>query len=152
MRVQIVSMTVLAMGLGVPCAATAQIPTLETAVTFLVPLSLTGLSPDLERIRVSCTILPDTVLNTYYTPTPGGIPTPQIEAAVTSGRVVTTLSVLVYVVDVPPTASGKESYYQCNIDGYSKTLKRWGFFSETATDAVFRLTPTPAPINGTIKW
>ncbi len=152
MRSRFVEMTVLAFGVCAPGAAAAQTPTLESSVTFLVPVNLTQLSPDLEKIRVSCTILPDLVLNTYYTPRPAGIPIPTLEAVVTSGRVVTTLSIEVYVVSVPPTAIGQQSDYQCSIDGYSKSLQRWGFFSATATDAAFRLTPAPGPINGKITW
>ena len=152
MRARLVVLALLAKGLCAPRATTAQTPTLETSVTFMVPVNLTGLSPDLEKIRVNCTILPDTVLNTYYTSRPAGIPISQVEAVVTGGQVLTTLSVEYYVVSVPPTAIGKESYYTCSIQGYSKSLQRWGFFSDTATDAVFRLTPTPMPINGKIVW
>jgi hypothetical protein len=152
MRFRFGAMTAVAFGLCAPGSATAQTPTLETSVTFLVPVKLTQLSPDLEKVRLHCLILADTVLNTYYTPTPAGLPILSPEAWVTSGQVVTTMSLTVYVVSVPPTAIGKESYYQCNIDGYSKSLQKWGFLTETATDAAFRLTPTPMPINGKIVW
>ena len=145
--------TVLILGLCAPGPAAAQ-TTFETSVTFLVPVNLTQLSPDLEKVKLTCTILFDQWLNTYYKPNPAGVPMPEGETTVISGgKVNTTLRAEVFIVSGSlENAPGHESSYQCNLMGYSKSLQRWDFFSETATDAAFRLKPKPGPINGTLVW
>lgn len=153
MLARFVTVAALVLGLGAPASAAAQ-TTFETSVTFLVPVNLTQLSPDLGKVKLSCNILFDQWLNTYYKPTPPGIPLPEGETTViTGGKVNTTLRAEYFVYSgALENAVGHESTYQCSLMGYSKSLQRWDSFSETAKDAVFRLKPTPSTITGTLVW
>ena len=152
MRFRIVPATILACGLGAPGALAAQTMTIETSVTFLVPVNLTQLSPDLEKVRAVCGVLPSAVM----TPTlPANAPLPVLmtEAPVVSGQVITTLrsEFLVYSGWLQ-NAVGQGATYVCDLQGFSKSLQRWDNFSDTAQDAVFRLTPTPPTLQGSFVW
>jgi len=143
---------VFALALCAPRALAAQTGTLETSVTFLVPVNLTQLSPDLEKVRALCCVLPSTVMIPNLPP---GFPLPVLmtEAPVVSGQVNTTLrsEYLVFSGSLQ-NAVGKQADYSCTLQGYSKSLQRWDEFSDTAQDAVFRLRPTPPTLQGSFVW
>ena len=138
-----------------PGSVAAQSPTFETAVTFLVPVTLTQLSPDLEKIKLHCLIH----YNEVFPKTPsfpaGAVPMPEDEATVIMGQVITTMKVE-YVIPsgwLLKEAAGTLAYYHCNFQGFSKSLQKWAYLSETATESVFRVTPLPGgSLNGTFKW
>ena len=130
---------------------------LVTAVTFTVPLNLTQLPPDLERVKVTCGVggegtgISGNPLFTLPPLSSEQYPFKQ-ELFVTAGQVVATASIQVVVFmdgQNPPT--GKTAQYGCSVVGYSKSLNRWEEFSETPSSPVFMLKPAPA-IQGTFIW
>ena len=155
MRSRIGPATVMALALCVPGAAAAQTATatltFETAVTFLLPVNLTQLSPDLEKVRLSCNLLWNSALTKPSLPATW--PRAEDFAMVVSGQVITTMKVEFVIGSGWLTDPiGKQADYQCVLEGYSTTLQRWGFFSDTAPEPAFRLKPAPGPINGTFIW
>ena len=151
MRFPIISATAMALALCAPGSLAAQTMTLETSVTFLVPVNLTQLSPDIERVRALCVIT-----SPVMTPTlPFNAPPPIIasEALVSSGQVNTTLRT-----EFPIYSGwlqdpiGKQAVYQCGLQGYKKSAQQWGSFDDASPDPVFRLKPTPANLQGSFVW
>ena len=126
--------------------------TVATSVTFTIPLKLTQLSPDLEKIRVFCAVGGEALA-----PLPMAMTTmdalPRDEMPVVAGQLVATMSVLVPIyAELLQNPAGKTAEYQCFLAGFSKSLQNWGEFSETSTVPAFLLKPTPAPIKGTFAW
>jgi hypothetical protein len=133
---------------------------LVTAVTFTVPLNLTQLPPDLERVKVACAIFGEgiatgTSLNPLspspQDPSSESYPFKQ-ELFVTAGQVVATASIQVVVFLDGQKAIGKTAQYGCGVMGYSKSLNRWELLSETPSSPVFMLKPAPPAIQGTFLW
>lgn len=133
-----------------------------TAVTFTMPVNLTKVSPDLERVALLCAVMPSEVLvlptgllgSTVLGPTPAGYPF-RDELPVVAGQVVGTLSV------VFPLAAewfkepiGKNASYGCQLAGYSRSLQRWGPFTEDPAAGAFYLKPAPTSsgLTGTFVW
>ncbi len=151
MRFRLVPPTLIALALCAPGSLAAQF-TIETSVTFLVPVNLTQLSPDLEKVRALCAVLPSAVMTMTL---PVGAPPPVLmtEAPVVSGQVITTLrSEFLVFTGWLQNAIGKQADYLCGLQGYSKSLQRWSEFADNAPDAVFRLKPTPPALQGTFVW
>lgn len=131
-----------------------------TAVTFTVSVNLTQLSPDLERVRVICYIKPSAVLvypsimSTTLQPNAEQFPY-RSEMWVAAGQVVGTMSV---VIPIPAEwlkePIGKTAEYECWLQGFSTSLKQWGFFSDPPSAPAFLLKPAPAPtlLHGTFVW
>lgn len=147
---------------AIPALLSAQIAvqnsTMETAITFTVPVNLTQLSPDLERVRLLCMINPSQELaypQAFMQPLsqdPSQWPFKD-ELWVVSGKVVATMRIIY------PLATewfnnpiGKTASYTCAITGFSRSLQRWDAFDENSTVPAFRLKPTPPAINGTFVW
>lgn len=153
MRSRMLPATLMTLALCAPGALSAQTtPYVETSVTFLVPVNLTQLSPDLEKVRLLCN-LTSSVLNMSAPWGNGTVPIPMDEVPVTSGQVVTTLRIVIPILDYwLQDPIGKQADYQCGLQGYSKSLQRWDQFTDHATDAVFRLTPTPPILQGSFVW
>ena len=150
MRFRIASATVTVLALALPMTTSAQTTTVETSVTFLVPVNLTQLSPDIERVRLLCG-----VMSAAMTPTlPPNAPLPILmaEAVVISGQVNTTLrSEFLVLSGWLQDPVGKQAAYQCGLQGYKKSAQQWGFFDDASTDPVLRLKPTPN-LSGTFVW
>ena len=131
---------------------------LVTAVTFTVPLNLTQLPPDLERVKVACAIFGEGIGTSVNPLTPTPEPTSDSypfkqELFVTAGQVVATASIQVVVfMDEQKNPIGKPAQYGCGVMGYSKSLNRWEAFSETPSAPVFMLKPAPPVIQGTFVW
>ena len=135
-----------------PRAVAAQTLTIETSVTFLMPVNLTRLSPDLEKVRALCAVMPSAVM-TPSMPMNAPPPILMTEAPVASGQVITTLRTEFLILSGwLQNAVGQQATYQCELQGYSKALARWSPFSDNAPDAVFRLTPTPPSLQGNFVW
>ena len=152
MRFPIIPATVMALAFCAPGSLAAQTFTIETSVTFLLPVNLTQLSPDIEKIKLLCLIT-----SPAMTPTglPPNVPFPMIasEAVVSSGQVNTTLRTELpifsgWLVD----AVGKQAAYQCALQGYKKSAQQWNFFDEASPDPVFRVKPTPPGLQGSFVW
>ena len=148
--------------LGLSNSVAAQFGTLPagvfvSAVTFTLPLNLTQLPPDLERVKFVCAVFgegmasPLGTLNTPPDPTSESYPFKQ-ELFVTGGQVVATASVqVVMLLDGTKDPLNKPAHYRCGVMGYSKSLNRWEVFSETPSAPVFMLKPAPV-IEGTFNW
>jgi len=129
-----------------------------TAVTFTVSLNLTQLPPDLERVRLVCLIQPSAVLvypailGQGLTLTSEAYPW-KSELWVAAGQVVGTMSV-VYPIPAEwlKDPIGKTAEYQCMLLGFSASLKRWDFFSDSPSAPVFLLKPAPGIQQGTFVW
>jgi hypothetical protein len=105
----------------------------QQSATFNVPLNLTGLSPDIGVVRVTCTVV-------------GAMGHSSI--TVIDGKVVTKATIKV-VLDAP---DGGTKSYSCSLDGYSRALSTWSKFEAASPDARFRLSPTPQPNQGSFVW
>jgi len=144
-----------ALVLGVPCSAAAQ-----TFVSFDVPLNLTQVSPDIEKVRITCQfggsdglVIVDKYLYTEADKFAAGLWRQQ-EFPVMAGQVVINAR-MVFPIGadlLPANPVGKEVKYDCVLMGFSKSLKVWNSFNETHAVAAFRLKPTPEQIIGSFVW
>lgn len=119
-------------------------------VTFQVPLNLTKLATDITKVRVFCEILSAALVTGNLV----GGPALATEVPVSAGQVVSTATVVIPINSLD-TSKATSAQYHCQLEGFSQTLQRWYPFSETATDARFRLSPTPGLIpasGGTFTW
>lgn len=148
--------TAMALLLGATETASAQ-----TYVAFDVPLNLTLVSPDIEKVRVTCgvasegLVLPSAFINPWSTllstslPAVGG----RQEMWIVGGQLVMTAKVVIPILaDFLQDPIGKTASYACMMDGYSKSLQKWSNFSEQSTEQPFRLKVTPEAIQGTFVW
>jgi len=73
------------------------------------------------------------------------------ELAVSGGQLVTTVTVVVAIPTLVNPA-GQTAAYRCTLFAYSTSQRTWGSFSDSATIAAFRLSPTPMTIYGSFTW
>lgn len=126
--------------------------TAQTIVTLDVPLNLTQLSPDLEKIRVNCSLFMDGL-----TPTSSYPPMVTMqEVRVPGPQLTLTLKLHIYVAaPLLQGAQGKPGKYACNLDGYSTSLQKWDQFLETHSQDAFRLKSSGGSLReilGTFTW
>jgi uncharacterized protein YaaQ len=122
-------------------------------VTFAVPVNLTKLSSSISKITIFCTIdsaaLPPrgTAQNAPH------LVQNQVDVPVSGGQVVTTVNVVVAVASLD-LSKGTSATYACKLSGYSDRLKNYGLFSDNppSTQAEFKVSPTPADLNGSFNW
>lgn len=127
--------------------------TVATTVTFTIPLKLTQLSPDVEKVGVFCLVGGDGLLRPSWASGVTMDLLPKDEMPVVTGQLVATMSVLVPIyAELLQNPTGKTADYQCWLAGFSKSLQSWQEFSETSTVPAFVVKPTPAPIRGTFIW
>jgi hypothetical protein len=139
----------LACGIGVASSAAAQTPAQATAVTFNVPVALTQLSADIERVRISCAIHSDALT----VPQPLNSNPPYDETWVVAGTVHVNMHVVFPLMqDWLQNASGKTAQYECVLTGYSTTLRTWGGFAAEAGPSAFRASVIPQTLTGTFTW
>lgn len=157
MRTRFAVAVVTAWVLGTPEVSHAQFggPLLSgagTSVTFTLPVNLTQLSSDLERVRLRCMVGGEGMAwPSSYMSSEASVP--RDEVPVLGGQLVTTMKIMVPIpVEFFKDPIGKTAEYQCGIDGFSKSLQRWDFFSETPTAPAFLLKPAPPVIQGTFTW
>lgn len=145
--------------IGTPTPAASQ--TIATAITFTLPLNLTQLSSDLEKVRFICAIGESSVFK--YPPlllqstSSGNFDNwfAKQDLPVVAGQLVATMSV---VHPIAPewfvgNPSGQTADYTCFLMGFSRSRQTWGAFSETTTDPTYLLKPAPqGPMQGTFKW
>ena len=90
-------------------------------ITVKVPLNLTQLSPDLQKVRVSCTIQTGAI--------PGGAASQTQDLPVSGGQVVTTAILVFPLTNLDlSTTWGRNARAVCSIQGYS-TATGWRGFS-----------------------
>ena len=149
---RLVFAVMLAWVLAAPSEVPAQIPELSgagTTVTITLPVNLTQLSPDLERVGFRCRIVTEAA---------SGLNLPeswwyQDEGPVFGGQLVTTMKVMMVIpVEWLKDPIGKTGEWWCSLMGFSKSLRRWDFFSETSSVPAFLLKGLPAEIKGTFVW
>lgn len=125
----------------------------DPTITFTMPLNLTKISSDIEKIAVYCRIQSAAIL------TSDNRVWAQVEFPVRSGQVidntfqqVTSATVQVKATNLDVNALGKPASYECILSGFSTSLQRWDTFQESHTVAAFRLTPTPQSLTGSFVW
>lgn len=144
------ALTLVGVSLGAPCSLMAQTSTIATTITFIVPVNLTQLSPEITKVRVGCAIAPSSAL-VYPTNNTGPSPNVEEEMDVTSGQMVTAFRVIMPIYSSwLQDPVGKQASYGCALEGYAKG--RWDRFKDTHADPAWRLTPTPETIWGTFTW
>lgn len=151
MRCRIIPAALTGLSLCAPGALAAQTSSVVASITFVVPVNLTQLSPDLEKVRLACVIAssPVFVIPTGYGPSPNA----EDEMPVMNGQVVTTLRAVIFIQSSwLQDPIGKDADYGCALEGFSKSLARWDRFADNAPDPVFRLKPTPQSIWGKFVW
>jgi hypothetical protein len=144
----------LAWAVGVPASAGAQMPIMETAVTFNVPVSLTQLPPDIERVGVAC-LVTSSAMTSASPPIAGASVAnwPRDEAWVVLGKVEKTMQVVFpFGAGWLQDPIGKGAEYRCGLIGFSRALQQWQAFSESHTVPAFRLQVNPPNIMGTFVW
>lgn len=159
MRFRVTAIVLAAFGLGTPRLMAAQfglqLSGEFTSVTFTMPVKLTQLPPDLERVRLQCQLTGNLGGTSLYTAASALEPLlkPTDEVLVTSGQLVTTMKVMIVLpIELFSTnVSGSLADYECRLSGYSKALKVWDLLDEAQTVAVFKVTPTPK-VTGQFKW
>jgi hypothetical protein len=155
MRLKTCAAVIAISGLGAPGLASAQQLSGEaTSVTFTLPVKLTQLPPDLERVRLSC-FLTSLALRLPSGPSllfPESLFRPVDDVLVTSGQLITTMKVVYWLpVELFDNPIGKTAEYECGLQGYSKALQRWDILQEAATAPVFTVKPTPQA-KGSFVW
>lgn len=136
---------------GVPGGAGAQTTT-GGDVTFRVPLNLTRISPDIATIVVACRLESAAIGDQNGQPIVDRTSRldRQQEFPVTGGQVITTATI-VFSIPSLVDPSRYPAIYGCRLLGITKSGMSGGF-SATSTDLAFRLSPTPAVIEGTFTW
>ena len=123
------------LALCAPAILGAQTPTVATTITFVVPVNLTQLSPEILKVRAFCSVLPSAVL---VWPQSGPSPAVTDEMDVHSGQLITVFRVAIPILSTSlQDPLGKRADYACQLEGFAKG--RWAIFSETASDPTWRL-------------
>jgi hypothetical protein len=135
------------------CLASPSARTVQSSdVTFTIPLNLTQLSPQIDKVFISCEVMSSAILVNRSKGT-GRVTPPWLEFPNTSGQVVTTAT---FVVPLPfgtvDTTQGASANYVCYLGGHSKMTGQSSGFSDTNADPAFRLSPTPTAIYGNFTW
>lgn len=153
--------------LTAPGTATAQ-----TVITFDVPLNLTQVPPEIEKVGVACLVMGDGLTNSAMTSLGGGLGGPlgplaifapqipssgpvwvKVEWPVMAGQAVAPLKLsLAIIAEYLDNPLGKTAQYGCILGGYSKSLQKWDMFDANHTIPAFRLAPTPQMVQGTFVW
>lgn len=156
-----------ALVLSGPGAASAQ-----TVITFDVPVNLTQVPPDIEKVGVACIIMGDGLTSAATSQLGGALGGPmgpmaifapqvpssgpswiKLEWPVMAAQVVVSLKLsLAITAEYLDNPLGKSAQYGCILAGYSKSLQKWDMFNASHTVPAFRLAPTPEMIQGTFVW
>lgn len=141
MRSKILRTTLVLAALSAPRSLAAQ-----TMVTFEVPVNLTQLAPEITNVRVYCAITSTAIV----APTAGS-QSGYDELPVLGGKLVTTMRVVItFPAGSLQAPTGKTAQYECVLQGV--WASGVGGFSETTSNTVFQLKPTPPPLTGNFVW
>ena len=133
-----------------PSAAAAQ----SSDVTFTIPLNLTQLSSQLQKVGILCRVTSSAFTRHDKGVAEGHLDNLPAEFPNETGRIVTTATVVVPIPfgSLSDDAAGKTASYSCTLYGNAKTETLPIPFAETATDPAHRLSPTPGSLSGTFTW
>jgi hypothetical protein len=120
-------------------------------VTFQVPLNLTGLSPDITKVQVDCTITSAALPVTQARAVEGSA-RGFTEPPASGGQVVSTVTVVVPITTLDTSGGKTTAHYSCRLTAFSQTLGSYGKFDPAASVPAFRVSPVPADITGTFTW
>jgi hypothetical protein len=147
------------------CALSGRPAGSQTMVSFDVPMKLTQVSADIERVAVLCALVPSEALvipststtmnlNNYLSSTTtGGAGWSRQEFLILAGQLIVTARLVIQIpAEWLQNPIGKTAQYGCLFGGYNKSTQRWDQFAADASVVAFRLTPTPQPITGTFVW
>lgn len=123
-------------------------------VTFEVPLSLTRLPSQIQKVRLLCSIA-----SSALQPGSDGLRRRygEIEIPVSQGGVAQTVQVVMTLTDqdLGNNPSGQPASYTCELAGFSTTVARgWAtFHGSTQNDPLFFLAPAPpSSLTGSFVW
>jgi hypothetical protein len=128
--------------LVLPAAARAQ----SSDVTLRMPINLTQLSPDIERVRISCKVTSTAISN------PGGEVQNSQFFTVAAGQVqaIATIVVGIPTLDNP---AGKSASYLCWLMGWDRVQSRWDMFRPNSAHVAFRVSPSlEDSLTGSFDW
>ena len=120
-------------------------------VTLKVPVNLTKLSTDLVKVRAACGLRSTAIR--FVNPTTGQetqTVVASVEAPVSNGQVITTLTVVFSKFSLVNPA-GVTATYQCDLLGTDRTGLS-GTLTEGQPVGAFRLTPSLGTQSGTFTW
>lgn len=128
--------------------ATAQ--TTPPNVTFEVPLNLTRLHNEIEKVSVRCSITSN-ALNGHR------VRHVESEVPVSQGAVTQIVQVTVNLTDQDflshMNPSGQTASHSCELWAFNAASSRWGKFrSGSSTSDAFALTPAPTALSGSFVW
>lgn len=143
----------LATSLITPATLSAQ--SVSTEVTVKVPVNLTQLGPDVQKARVTCSIMSDAITTAttgVISSASGGRWVEQsVEFPATGGLVATTASV-VFSLSGLDNPVGKNASLSCILTGWSVSEQKWNFFNTSATNVSFRTTTNVPTLQNTFVW
>lgn len=145
MRFRILGVPLLLVAIAAPRSISAQ-----TMITLEVPVNVTKLAPEVQKIRVMCNLNSEAIVPA----TAGGVPsvTALDEVPVVGGQVVSTLR----VVFTFPAGSlkepiGKSARYECSLGGVTPN-GTGGFSDQIASTLPLYMKPPPPVIAGNFVW
>lgn len=140
--------------LAVFCAGDAGAQAAPPNVTFEVPLNLTKLPSQIQKVRLLCSIA-----SSALQPGSDGLRRRygELEIPVSQGAVAQTVQVVVTLTDqdLGNNPSGQPASYTCELAGFSTTVARgWAtFHGSTQNDPLFFLAPAPpSSLTGSFVW
>jgi hypothetical protein len=126
--------------------AAAQI---ATQVTIRVPVVLTQLAPEIQSVKVTCSIVSDALITgdaTY----PNTVSKDE-DIPVSDGTVAKVVT-MVFSLTLKAQAGGQAAGAGCTIRGWDVATSSWTNFHESASNPRFRTTPSASPSQSTFVW
>ncbi|MGH8250227.1 MAG: hypothetical protein ACREVI_05945 [Steroidobacteraceae bacterium] len=123
-------------------------------VTFNVPVNLTRLPSALTKIKVTCELHSNAIIQHPASVLPAYRRDAQSEVPIVQGEVAETVQVVIPLtsrdLDNP---SGKQAFYNCLLFAYRQSDNFWqNLTTATSLSAPFILTPQPQRITGSFVW
>ena len=142
---------------AIACAAPAAAQQSPVEVTFELPLNLTRLPTGIPKVKVSCDLSSQAIMDSIANPvTRSHTRTVELEIPVSQGQVI---QIAQLVISLDPQElddpSGKQANYNCMLRAFDPNLQAWLLFSGSSGSArttTVILTPAPAPITGAFVW
>lgn len=145
MRSRLLGAALLLVAITAPRSLSAQ-----TMITLEVPVNVTKLSPDVQKIRVMCNLSSDAIVPRSVGEAPSV--TSIDEVPVVGGQAVSTLRVVfTFPVGALKEPIGKNARYDCSLMGVTSTGT--GGFSDTiASTLPLYMKPPPPTLSGNFVW
>jgi hypothetical protein len=134
--------------------AQAQSPSAD--VTFEIPLNLTNLSPNIDRVRLRCEVRSLFLMGVWAGALEIPVSAGQVVLAATSTQVPRLLVPIPASAFLQPSPVGRSADYNCTLSLHSPAYG-WQVLSGSANSQSllpqpFQLTPRPAAIYGAFSW